>query len=309
MTSPALAQGTITVCPACAGPDVKLGPVSQLTGRRIGRCPRCHAHFWANPAAPAVLAVPTATAATSTTAEGFSEWVDLKREQAGPEAWRDAAAWLRTALSHGADRRPRLYDVGAGDGQFLQIARDEYGFDVSGNDIVPGAVALAKERYDVALELGDLADLDHHQDVDAVTLWCVLAHVPDADALLRQVHRMLRPGGYVVLQTPHWTAADEAAYTAQRASRGRLNRLSDRRVARHHRILHTRKSITAQLERLGFTDVEAIPRQRYSLTSRAYLLSMNPPTWSVRPASWLLDRAVNSKLAPRIVLDVRARRR
>lgn len=296
----------VVACPACAAAAVKLGPVSHLTGRRIGRCTRCRVHFWANPEQAAPLAV--ATAATSSTAAGFSEWVDLKREQAGPEAWRETAAWLQSSLAGGTQSRPRLYDVGAGDGQFLQIARDEHGFDVCGNEIVPGAVALAKERYDIALELGDLADLDHKEDVDAVTLWCVLAHVPDADALLTQVHRMLRPGGLLALQTPHWTFADAAAHAAQRASRGRLTRVSDRRVARHHRILHTRKSITAQLERLGFTDVEAVPKQRYSLTSRAYLVSLNPPAWTVRPASWVMDRIIRSPLAPRIVLDVRARR-
>jgi hypothetical protein len=35
---------------------------------------------------------------------------------------------------------------------------------------------------------------------------------------------------------------------------------------------------------------------------------MNPPQWTIGPASWLLDKAVASRLAPRIVLDVRARK-
>lgn len=296
----------ITTCPACCSSPVRLGPASRLTGRRIGRCRSCHAHFWANldeaPPPPVLTEVP----ASASTAEGFSKWVGIKREQAGPDAWRETAAWLRDSL---AGRTPRrLYDVGAGDGQFLQIARDEFGFDVTGNDVVAGAVALAKERYDVGLELGDLSELGHHEAFDAVTLWCVLAHVPDADALLGLVHRMLRPGGLIALQTPHWTGADAAAHALQRASDGRVTRVTDRRIARHHRILHTRRSIAAQLHRLGFVDVIAVPQRRYTLTSYAYLASLNPPKWTLRPATWALDRVITSRLAPRIVLDVRARR-
>jgi hypothetical protein len=84
----------------------------------------------------------------------------------------------------------------------------------------------------------------------------------------------------------------------------------DRRLAGqgHHRILHTSASIKAQLERLGFVDVEVEPRLRYSLTSRAYLASLNPPRWLLGPAAWLLDKAISSRLAPKIVIDVRARK-
>lgn len=242
------------------------------------------------------------------TPDDFAGWVDIKREEAGPDVWRDTASWLRSATAPSGGT-PMLYDVGAGDGQFLQVARDEFGFAVSGNEIVAGAVDLAKHRHGIDLELGDLSTLGHVEDVDAVTMWCVLAHVSDSDALLEQVHTMLKPGGALAFQTPHRTLVDRASQTVSRASRGRVSALPDRRLAGHHRILHTQRSITAQLERIGFVDVQATPQARYSLTSHAYLVSLNPPAWTVRPASWLLDRAVQSHLAPRIILDVRARRR
>lgn len=295
-----------SACPACSKPSVAVGPYSRATGRRIGHCRSCRVHYWANPEEQPPPPIPVETSATSSSAAGFSKWVDIKREQAGPQAWRETAAWLKGSL---LDRpNPRLYDVGAGDGQFLQIARDEFGFEVTGNDIVKGAVALAQERYGVSLELGELSEFDHVQDFDAVTLWCVLAHVEDGEGLLRTVHRMLRPGGLIALQTPHWTAADAAAYGLERITRGGVAKLPDRRIGMHHRVLHTATSITAQLHRLGFTDVHVAPQPRYTLTSYAYLVSMNPPAWTVRPATWLLDRVIRSRVAPRIVLDVRARR-
>ena len=50
------------------------------------------------------------------------------------------------------------------------------------------------------------------------------------------------------------------------------------------------------------------PRARYSLSSEAYLASLRTPEWALRPATKAMDLAVRSPLAPRIVLDVRARK-
>lgn len=292
-------------CPACAQPTVVVGPASRSTSRRIHRCRSCGARFWPDHADESRVKAVTAQNAMSSS--DYSDWVDIKREQASAEAWREAAHWMLEALDIGG-RPPDLYDIGAGDGQFLSIARDEFGFRVTGNEVAAGAVELARARYGVGLELGELGALDHTEDADAVTLWCVLAHVADGDSLLAQTRTMLRPGGVLFLQTPHWTVADSGAHALKRLTGGRVSNITDRRVAQHHWILHTRRSITAQLTRLGFVDVVAEPKLRYTLTARAYLASMNPPRWALDPAAWLLDRAVKSRLAPRIVLDVRARK-
>ena len=295
-------------CPACAGRRVRTGPASHATGRQISSCRDCGVHFWADHEAAErheAIAIQS-----ELSAEGYSDWVDIKREQAGPDAWNDAIRWILGALPARSDEgtAPVVYDIGAGDGAFLRLARDEYGFAVTGNEIAKGAVELAKQRYDVDLDLGVLEDLSRVEMADAATLWCVLAHVPDGDQLLHEVHTLLKPGGVLFLQTPHWTGADSAALGLKILTGGRVSKLPDRRIAQHHWILHTRRSITAQLERLGFTDVVAEPKLRYTLTSRAYFASMNPPEWVVGPASWLLDRGVSSGLAPKIILDVRARK-
>lgn len=294
-------------CPACAGPRVRTAVASRATGRRISTCLDCGVHFWHDHEDAERLEAIELQIEWSY--DDYSDWVDIKREQVGPEAWREALGWVRDALpARAADTSPVLYDVGAGDGEFLSVARDDFGFSVTGNEIVAGAVKLAKDRHDVDLDLGDLSSLGHVEDVDAVTLWCVLAHVTDTDQLLADTHTMLRPGGVLFLQTPHWTKADTMAHAAKRVTFGRFSKVPDRRIAQHHWILHTRESITAQLTRLGFVDIVAEPRLRYTLTSEAYIASMNPPKWSVRPAARLLDRLISSPIAPRIVLDVRARK-
>ena len=238
--------------------------------------------------------------------EYVNTWVDLKREGVGPRAWHDVLGSLAAAVD--TDRGLRLYDVGAGGGEFLAVARDEYGFTVSGNDVMEGAVAVARERSGVELDLGDLAQLNHADDYDAVTMWCVLAHVRNGEQLMREVHQLLAPGGVLYLQTPHNTVPDRSLLAVKSLTRGRAARLSDRRLAGHHRILHTSRSITLLLERVGFTEIRVVPQARYSMSSIAYLRSLRAPEPVLRPAAWLMDRAVASPLAPRITLDVWARK-
>ena len=293
-------------CPACAAGTVVEGPPSRVTGRVVSRCRTCRAQFLTHPRTTEVAFL----SSDEMSAEDYEAWVGIKREGVGEDVWREATAWIKEAIGDIGTERPRLYDVGAGDGGYLRLARDEFGFEVTGNEIIEGAVALARKQHDINLELGDIADLGHRDDFDAVTLWCVLAHVPHGDVLLSHVHAMLRPGGVVFLQTPHRTTVDAVGNRLKVASRGRWSAVPDRRLAGqgHHRILHTAASITAQLERLGFVDVEVEPRHRYSLTSRAYLASLDPPGWLLGPGAWLLDQAISTRIAPQIVIDVRARK-
>jgi trans-aconitate methyltransferase len=167
---------------------------------------------------------------------------------------------------------------------------------------------VARELSGIDLDLGDLSEHDHDDEYDVITMWCVLAHVRDGERMMREVHQMLAPGGLLFLQTPHNTIADRMSYRARVASGGRVARISDRRLAGHHRILHTTQSITTLLERVGFVDIEVEPQTRYPMSSVAYLHSLRAPSWSVRPTAWAMDKAVASNVVPRITLDVRARK-
>jgi len=290
------------ICPACGSAAVHVGPTSRRTASVVARCSACRAQFLVEETTE-----PTAVVTTDeVSVEYVSDWVGKKREGVGPAVWREKLAWLSKEV---ADiDKPKLYDVGAGAGEFLSVAREEFGFDVAGNDILEGAIAVARELSNVDLDLGDLSEQDHQDEFDVVTMWCVLAHVRDGERMMREVYRMLAPGGVLFLQTPHNTIADRAVYGARVASRGRVARLSDRRLAGHHRILHTRRSITELLTRVGFTDVEVESQIRYPMSSVAYLHSLRAPEWSLKPVSWLMDRAIDAKVVPRITLDVRARK-
>ena len=79
-------------CPACGGLRFRSAVGSRATGRRISVCRDCGVHFWSDhDAAERLDAIATQT---EMSADDYSDWVDIKREEVGPDAWRDAMAWI-----------------------------------------------------------------------------------------------------------------------------------------------------------------------------------------------------------------------
>lgn len=294
-------QPDAPTCPACDSTRVHLYPTSRTSRRSVLGCRACGLRAWAERSTYAHDLDDPGGALTF----DYDGYVGSKREGAAQQGWAEALATLRHDLDERPDRS--LFDVGAGDGEFLALAR-EAGFAVSGNELHAGAVDLARERYGVDLQLGELGELGLVDAYDALTMWCVLAHVEDVDQLLTDSLRALKPGGILYLQTPRWTRADRLALSALRVSGGRLARVVDRRVAEHHWQLHTAGSMTALLERHGFTDVRAIPKARYSLKSSMYLESLGVPAGLAKVTGRAMDAAITHGPAPRIVLDVFARK-
>jgi 2-polyprenyl-3-methyl-5-hydroxy-6-metoxy-1,4-benzoquinol methylase len=276
-------------------------PASRQTQRSVIGCRACGLRAWAERSTYSHDMDDPAGALTF----DYEGYVQAKREGAMEDAWADAITMLARELAG----RPglNLFDVGAGDGKFLDLAR-QHGFAVGGNELHAGAVELAKSRYDVDLLLGELNELGLENAYDALTMWCVLAHVEHVDALVEDCFRLLKPGGLMYLQTPRWTVVDRMALAALNASSGRFTRIVDRRVAEHHWQLHTTRSMVALLERHGFRDVRAIPMARYSLKSSMYLNSLGVPAGIARPTGRVMDTAIKHGPVPRIVLDVFARK-
>ena len=114
--------------------------------------------------------------------------------------------WARTLVSmHKATGFGPLLDVGCGTGQFLTYARSRGWDDIFGVEPMVDAARMAQAQHGVErvhaglLETAGLCD----DRFAGAVLWDVIEHIAEPEALLREVHCLVRPGGVVVLSTPH----------------------------------------------------------------------------------------------------------
>ena len=289
------------VCESCHAPGVHVYPRSRRSGRIIVRCRTCDLRFLSNPDGAQSIG----DFYDSFDRELFTIYADAKRTTLIDSTWRSTLDRLSNALGGTAGRS--LLDVGSGDGQFLNLARST-GFEVAGNELAPGAVEMTKEVYDIDLHLGDLSTIDGSDQFDAVTMWCVLAHVSDPQALLANCLRLLKPGGVLFMQTPRWSAMDAAALAASRVTGGRMSRVIDRRLSDTHMRLHSKRSMRRALQTVGFETVTTESRARYSFETTHYLASLGVPERARKSISSSIDRFLDRDMFFRNVLDVYARK-
>jgi SAM-dependent methyltransferase len=96
----------------------------------------------------------------------------------------------------------RLLDVGCGAGSLLEAAR-RAGWDAEGTEVSRPAVEHVRgEGFPVFH--GELAEAEYPEGhFDVVTASEIIEHLPDPLSVLREVARILRPGGLFWATTPH----------------------------------------------------------------------------------------------------------
>ena len=96
-----------------------------------------------------------------------------------------------------------LLDVGAFSGMFMQNAK-RCGFNVSGVEPIREAYLHLSDTLGLAVVHGDLHSAPFPaENFTAVSLLDVIEHVFDPVSELREVSRILKPGGIVVMTTPN----------------------------------------------------------------------------------------------------------
>ena len=100
-------------------------------------------------------------------------------------------------------RKGKLLDVGCGNGQFLTKMRD-LGWEVMGVEPDGQAVRVARECFGLSVYQGMIEEAGFPDDTfDAITMNHVIEHVSDPIGILRECHRVLKPGGKLVVITPN----------------------------------------------------------------------------------------------------------
>ena len=98
----------------------------------------------------------------------------------------------------------RLLDVGCGTGIFLDMMRRQGEWEVFGVEINEEAAKYAREKLQLDVFAGDLSEANFPTSYfDVVTLWHVLEHLHEPRSVLREIYRILRDDGWLLLSLPN----------------------------------------------------------------------------------------------------------
>jgi SAM-dependent methyltransferase len=108
-----------------------------------------------------------------------------------------------------------VLDLGTGVGLGLQLLR-QAGARPIGLDYDASALAEVRRLEPCArLVLGDATRLPFAMaSLDAVVAFETIEHVPEPDAMVREIRRVLRPGGLLILSTPNRTFGPSERHTS-----------------------------------------------------------------------------------------------
>lgn len=102
-------------------------------------------------------------------------------------------------------RQGRILDIGCSIGIFLEEAQRQ-GFDAWGVELSRWASGQAAAKG-LRVFNAPLQELNlENESFDIVTMWDVIEHLPDPRAELREINRVLKPGGLLVITTPDFTS-------------------------------------------------------------------------------------------------------
>jgi SAM-dependent methyltransferase len=144
-------------------------------------------------------------------------------------------------------RGERLLDIGCGNGEFVRVAR-RLGWDAEGLDPDPVAAAVGG-TMGLPITVGCLPKIDYPDASFAVvTMSHSIEHLHDPVASLREIRRILKPGGIVWIATPNLSSAGRKVFGADWVG------LDPPR----HLVLFTDDSLISTLYRAGFDQIRQV---------------------------------------------------
>jgi 2-polyprenyl-3-methyl-5-hydroxy-6-metoxy-1,4-benzoquinol methylase len=102
----------------------------------------------------------------------------------------------------------KLLDIGAGTGDFLVVAKNN-GWKITG--IEPGEKPKAIAVNKGVSFANDLSELESNS-FDIITMWHVLEHVPNLDFQIKELKRLLKPDGTILIAVPNFNSFDANYY-------------------------------------------------------------------------------------------------
>ena len=168
-------------------------------------------------------------------------------------------------------RSGSILDIGCASGEFLNFMKSK-GWNVTG--IEPDEKTRRNAVANYGIDILDESGLSGIPDgtFDIITLWHVLEHVPDLNARMKEIHRLLKKEGMLFLAVPISDSFDAGKYSERWAGYD---------VPRH--LYHfTRGTMNNLLDRHSFQLVKTIP-----MKFDAYYVSLLSEKYRSGKVNWL----------------------
>lgn len=102
-----------------------------------------------------------------------------------------------------ADKNQKILDLGCGTGNFIELLKQKNA-SVEGVDISTKATKIAKKKG-LKIKTADLHKTFPYSknNFDTITAGEIIEHIYDTDFFLREIKRILKPNGFLILSTPN----------------------------------------------------------------------------------------------------------
>ena len=111
-------------------------------------------------------------------------------------------------LINSQSQKGKILDIGTGVGDFLAVAKKD-GWEVFGTEPSEKAKTIAKTKGVPFVE--NLSELENHS-FDIITMWHVLEHVPDLENQIKELKRLLKTDGTLIVAVPNFKSFDAKYY-------------------------------------------------------------------------------------------------
>jgi len=106
------------------------------------------------------------------------------------------------------NQKGTVLDIGAGTGDFLVEAKKQ-GWQITGIEPNLKAKQMAISKN---VDFADSLEILQNHSFDVITMWHVLEHIPDLDFQLRELKRLLKPNGTIIIAVPNFKSFDAKYY-------------------------------------------------------------------------------------------------
>ncbi|MBU1265009.1 MAG: class I SAM-dependent methyltransferase [Gammaproteobacteria bacterium] len=161
--------------------------------------------------------------------------------------------WLKTLLKY---RLPpaKVLELGCAHGSFVALMR-QTGYDASGVEMSPWVVEFGRQAFGVPISVGPVENLDIAPgSLDVIALMDVLEHLPDPATTMAHCLKLLKPDGFLLIQTPQFKEGMNYAELVE--SKGAF---LEQLKADEHLYLFSDDSVTRLFKQLGAEHIQFEP--------------------------------------------------